>query len=171
MVMTASFTSSRTARRVNVTDTRTVWQRMDWILVAATAGLLIAGTVLVWSATANNEPLTGGDDMLFAAKHLTNIAIGLVLMAMVASIDHRWVRLWAPVVYVGAVVGLALVLSPLGAVVNGSRSWIMSADSRSNPPSSPSLAWWRRSLCSSPRRPRPARDRACFATVTSSRPW
>lgn len=125
MVMTASFTSSRTARRVNVTDTRTVWQRMDWILVAATAGLLIAGTVLVWSATANNEPLTGGDDMLFAAKHLTNIAIGLVLMAMVASIDHRWVRLWAPVVYVGAVVGLALVLSPLGAVVNGSRSWIM----------------------------------------------
>ena len=46
-------------------------------------------------------------------------------MALVAATDHRWVRLWAPVVYLGAIVGLALVLSPLGAVVNGSRSWIM----------------------------------------------
>jgi len=44
---------------------------------------------------------------------------------MVAAIDHRWVRLWAPVIYLGAIVGLALVLSPMGSVVNGSRSWIM----------------------------------------------
>ena len=44
---------------------------------------------------------------------------------MVAATDHRWVRIWAPVVYLGAIVGLALVLSPLGAVINGSRSWIV----------------------------------------------
>jgi len=62
---------------------------------------------------------------MYVAKHLTNVAIGLVLAALIASADHRWVRIWAPIVYLAAIVGLALVLSPFGAVINGSRSWIL----------------------------------------------
>jgi rod shape determining protein RodA len=54
-----------------------------------------------------------------------NFGIGLALAAAAALTDHRWVRIWAPVVYLGGVLGLVVVLSPLGAVINGSRSWIL----------------------------------------------
>jgi len=125
VVLTANVATTRTTRRVNVIDRRSVWVRMDWVVVTSGAALLAVGTLLVWSATASNEALTGGDSTMYVAKHLTNVAIGLVLAALIASADHRWVRIWAPIVYLAAIVGLALVLSPFGAVINGSRSWIL----------------------------------------------
>jgi rod shape determining protein RodA len=99
--------------------------RLDWAVLATTGALLAVGSLLVWSATAGNEALTGGDPTSYVAKHVVNVAIGLGLAFMVAVTDYRWVRIWAPVVYVAGIVGLGLVLSPLGATVNGSRSWIM----------------------------------------------
>jgi rod shape determining protein RodA len=83
------------------------------------------GCLLVWSATAGDPALTGGDGTAFLVKHLTNIGIGGVLAVLVAATDHRWVRIWTPVVYFAGILGLVLVLSPLGAVINGSRSWIL----------------------------------------------
>jgi rod shape determining protein RodA len=124
---TSSIATTRVSRRIHATDTRATWQRLDWVVVGSSLGLLVLGSLLVWSATANNPTLTAGDSTLYLVKHLTNIAIGLVLAVLVAATDHRWVRIWAPVVYFGGVVGLALVLSPLGAIINGSRSWILIA--------------------------------------------
>lgn len=94
--------------------------------MGATAVLLVVGTLLVWSATANKEALTGGDSTAFLRKHLVNVAIGLVLMVWVLATDHRWLRLLTPVLYAVSVVGLALVLA-MGTTVNGSRSWLMVA--------------------------------------------
>ncbi len=125
MVSTSTLATNRTTRRVNVTDSRNVWQRLDWLLVVSVVALLAIGSALVWSATSSNDALTGGDSTLFVTKHVTNVAMGVSLAAVIAATDHRWVRLWAPVVYLGAVVGLVLVLSPVGSVINGSRSWIL----------------------------------------------
>lgn len=98
--------------------------RLDWLLMLAVAGLLVLGTVLVWSATVNREDLTGGDPSAYLKKQLVNIAIGVVLGVMIIATDHRWVRILAPLVYVASVVGLVLVLG-MGSTVNGSRSWLM----------------------------------------------
>jgi rod shape determining protein RodA len=98
--------------------------RLDRMLVLAVAGLLVVGTLLVWSATASRDTLTGGDPQLYLRKHLVNVAIGVVLGVMVVATDHRWVRILAPLVYLGCVAGLALVLV-MGSTVNGSRSWLM----------------------------------------------
>jgi rod shape determining protein RodA len=100
--------------------------RLDWLLMLAVAGLLVLGTVLVWSATVNRETLTGGDPEAYLKKQLVNIAIGIVLGVMIIATDHRWVRILAPLVYVGSVVGLVLVLVA-GTTINGSRSWIVVA--------------------------------------------
>jgi len=124
-VTTLATATTRTSRRIHVTESRATWQRLDWLVVSSAAVLLVGGSLLVWSATASNEALRGGDSSPYIVRHLTNIALGLPLAALVAAIDHRWVRIWAPVVYLGGIVGLALVLSPLGAVINGSRSWIL----------------------------------------------
>lgn len=95
----------------------------DWVLMGAVLGLLVLGTLLVWSATSSRETLTGGDPTAYLSKQLSNVAIGLVLMAVVMAVDHRWLRILTPAVYLASVVGLVLVLS-VGATVNGSRSWL-----------------------------------------------
>jgi rod shape determining protein RodA len=100
--------------------------QLDWLLLLATTALLMIGTLLVWSATSERVDLTGGDSQAFLRRHLVNIAIGVVLSVMVAATDHRWVRILAPLVYVGSLVGLVLVLV-MGSTINGSRSWIVLA--------------------------------------------
>jgi rod shape determining protein RodA len=98
--------------------------RLDWLLMLAVVGLLVVGTLLVWSATVHRENLTAGDPESYLKKHLVNIAIGVVLGVMIIATDHRWVRILAPLVYAASVVGLVLVLA-MGTTINGSRSWLM----------------------------------------------
>jgi rod shape determining protein RodA len=98
--------------------------RLDWVLVFVTAAILVIGTLLVWSSTASNDALTHGHDTAYLRRHLANIAIGLALAGAVLVTDHRWVRILAPLVYAGSVVGLLLVLV-MGSTINGSRSWLI----------------------------------------------
>jgi rod shape determining protein RodA len=97
---------------------------LDWVLMLATLGLLVLGTLLVWSATSHRDSLTLGNPTAYLQKQLVNVAIGLVLMVMVMATDHRWVRILAPLVYLASIVGLVLVLV-MGSTINGSRSWLM----------------------------------------------
>jgi rod shape determining protein RodA len=112
------------SRSLRVESTSRRAPRLDWLLILAVAGLLVIGTLLVWSATVNRETLTGGDPNAFLKKQLVNIAIGVVLGVMITATDHRWVRILAPLVYVASVAGLVLVLV-MGTTINGSRSWLM----------------------------------------------
>jgi len=96
---------------------------LDWLLMVAALALVLLGTLLVWSATSTREDLTGGETTAYLTKQLVNVAIGLVLMVIVMATDHRWVRIVAPLFYVGSIVGLTLVLVA-GSTINGSRSWI-----------------------------------------------
>ena len=96
---------------------------IDRILMLAVLGLLVLGTLLVWSATSHRDDLTGGDPTAYLRKQLVNVCIGLVLMVVVMATDHRWVRIVAPLVYLASIGGLVLVLS-MGTTINGSRSWI-----------------------------------------------
>jgi rod shape determining protein RodA len=97
---------------------------LDWTLAAVTLGILVIGTLLVWSATAPNDLLTHGHPTAYLKKQVVNVFIGLVLAVLVLATDHRWVRILAPLVYVASVIGLLLVLV-MGSTINGSRSWLM----------------------------------------------
>ena len=96
---------------------------VDWLLMAAVLALLVLGSLLVWSATSARDDLTDGDPSAYLRKQLVNVAIGLVLMVIVLATDHRWVRIFAPLVYLASIGGLALVLTS-GSTINGSRSWL-----------------------------------------------
>jgi rod shape determining protein RodA len=110
--------------RATVSRTRVRVPGIDWVLMLATGAILVIGTLLVWSSTSANTALTHDDPTAYLKKHLVNVAIGLVLFLVVLATDHRWVRILAPLVYVGSVIGLALVLV-MGTTINGSRSWLM----------------------------------------------
>lgn len=102
-------------------------RRLDWLLISAVVGLCVMGALLVWAATL---PGDGGDPMESTehlTRHVAHLSLALVAGLVVASVDYRTVRAYAPLVYVLTLAGLVLVLTPLGAVVNGSRGWLVVA--------------------------------------------
>jgi rod shape determining protein RodA len=99
-------------------------RHLDWILLAGVLALSLLGTLLVYSSTAPSLRSQGLDPRTYLMKQLLNIAIGLVLMAAVAMMDYRQVRAVSPVVLAVSCLGLLVVLTPLGSIVNGAKSWI-----------------------------------------------
>ena len=121
-------------RSGGLTQPRPLWQRalarhsmlrrLDWVLLVAVLGLSLLGTLLVWSATEHGLSQAGGDPQTYLKKQLLNVVIGLILMAAVSSLDYRLLRIYAPVAYAVTCLGLLVVLSPVGSIVNGAHSWI-----------------------------------------------
>ncbi|WP_433242171.1 rod shape-determining protein RodA [Streptosporangium sp. CA-135522] len=96
-------------------------RRMDGVLLVAVAALAVIGTMLVWSSTRTWAPGSTG----LVKKHILNLCIGAAMTGAAATVDHRRLRAYAPLVYGLSLLGLFLVITPLGSTVNGAHSWIM----------------------------------------------
>ncbi|SDI32317.1 rod shape determining protein RodA [Sinosporangium album] len=107
-------------RRTLADRAEAVW-RIDGVLLVAVAALTVIGTLLVWSSTRTWAPGATG----LVKKHVLNLAIGWALFALVAMMDHRLLRAYAPLIYLVTLLGLVVVITPLGSTINGSHSWIM----------------------------------------------
>jgi len=103
---------------------RSALRQADWLLLAAVLALTMLGTLVIWSATQPMLVQQGANPHAFLLKQLLNIALGLILMLIVGSLDARQLKLCAPVAYVLSCLGLLAVLTPVGSVVNGAKSWI-----------------------------------------------
>jgi rod shape determining protein RodA len=101
-----------------------VLRRFDWPLFGSALCLAAFGALMVWSATRARNALTGGDPQYFLDRHVLNALVGVALALGVTALDFKRLRALTPIVYVLSFVGLLAVLSPLGTVVNGARSWI-----------------------------------------------
>jgi rod shape determining protein RodA len=95
----------------------------DWLLFLITGGLAGIGTVLVWAATAPALRAAGLDPHTYLKKTILWAALGVVLMFITASIDYRWYRRWAPMIYAASLLLLLAVLA-VGQTVNGAKAWI-----------------------------------------------
>jgi rod shape determining protein RodA len=98
-------------------------RRLDWVLLGSVLLLAGLGSLVVWSATRVRLENAGADPKAMLYRHLINLAVGLVLAAAVTLLDYRKLRIYAPLLYLGSVLGLLLVLTPLGYSVHGSHSW------------------------------------------------
>jgi rod shape determining protein RodA len=87
--------------------------------------LSLIGTVLVYSATRNRTEINQGDPYYFLIRHLMNTGIGLVLMIGTVWLGHRTLRTAVPILYGISVLLILMVLTPLGATVNGAHAWIV----------------------------------------------
>lgn len=90
----------------------------DLPLLVAALGASTVGALLVWSATHQDAGST------YLVRHLVNTGLGLGLALGVSRVGRNGIRHAAPWVYLASLAGLAAVLTPLGATINGSRSWI-----------------------------------------------
>lgn len=73
---------------------------------------------MVWSATRHTDDNTG---LIF--RHLMFMLIGLGLMGAVSLLDYRRLADWWQIIYGASLLLLVGVLTPLGAVVNGTSGW------------------------------------------------
>ncbi len=100
-------------------DSAAPWRHLDVGLLAAVVCIAALGVLMVYSATRN----LGADESYFLRRQGMFTLIGLGVMALMATVDYRVFRDFAPLVYVGSVIGLLLVLSPLGSSRRGAQAW------------------------------------------------
>jgi rod shape determining protein RodA len=93
------------------------WRHLDLLLLGATGAVAGLGVLMVYSAT---RRVSGS---AYLARQSTFVLAGVVVLAIVTSIDYRRFRDYAPVLYGGGMFLLLAVLSPLGTTVNGAKSW------------------------------------------------
>ena len=105
-------------------DTRSSIDRVDWVLVACVATLTAVGAVLIFSAT-RDDVAFADDPAALVRRHVLNAAIGAGLACAVALVGWRAIRSYALLCWCRRVLGLVAVLTPIGATVNGSRSWVL----------------------------------------------
>ncbi len=100
-------------------------RRLDWPILFAAVALSFIGAALVYSATRNRTELNQGDPYYFLFRHLLNTGIGFTLMIGTVWLGHRTLRTAVPILYGLSVFLVLLVLTPLGATVNGAHAWII----------------------------------------------
>lgn len=99
-------------------------RRLDWLMLLSAVVLSLLGMLLVFSATRNRTELTGGDQYSFLIKHVMNTGIGVALMIGTIWLGHHTLRTAVPVLYGISVFLVILVLTPLGATINGAHAWL-----------------------------------------------
>jgi len=99
-------------------------RRVDWTLVLAALALSVLGALLVWSATSGKLSTFENDPQSYLKKHLINLVIGVALAVLVSRFDYRLLRAYTPILWVLSVIGLVVVLSPIGTEINGAQAWI-----------------------------------------------
>ncbi|MFF0444858.1 rod shape-determining protein RodA [Streptomyces sp. NPDC004609] len=100
-------------------------RRLDWPLLFSALALSGIGALLVWSATRGRTELNQGDPYYFLLRHLLNTGIGFALMVATVWLGHRTLRGAVPVLYGLSVLLILLVLTPVGATINGAHAWIV----------------------------------------------
>lgn len=102
-----------------------VVRRLDWPLLFSAIALSFIGALLVWSATRGRTELNQGDPYSFLFRHALNTGIGFALMIGTIWLGHRTLRGAVPVLYGLSVLLVLLVLTPLGATINGAHAWLV----------------------------------------------
>jgi rod shape determining protein RodA len=100
-------------------------RRLDWPILFAATALSLLGSLLVYSATRNRTELNQGDPYFFLVRHLMNLGIGIALMIGTVWLGHRALRNAVPILYGLSVLLALVVLTPLGATINGQRNWLV----------------------------------------------
>ncbi|WP_105974461.1 rod shape-determining protein RodA [Streptomyces geranii] len=100
-------------------------RRLDWPILLSALALSFMGAILVYSATRSRTEINQGDQYYFLIRHLMNTGIGFCLMIGTVWLGHRTLRTAVPILYGLSVFLILVVLTPLGATVNGAHAWIV----------------------------------------------
>ena len=96
----------------------------DFSLVSIIVFMLCFGLVMLYSTTSYEAQLQGVSPTRFLRSHIFGVLLGLLGMFFISLIDyHRWQK-WTFIAYLGSMVLILLVLTPLGKSAKGATRWI-----------------------------------------------
>jgi rod shape determining protein RodA len=87
-------------------------RHLDPMLMLVTGLIVVAGFILLYSATATTLVGEGESPFARVQKQMVTAAIGVVLMLLVATFDYRFLKVYAGFLYAGMIVVLILVRVP-----------------------------------------------------------
>ncbi|MHB1324797.1 MAG: rod shape-determining protein RodA [Thermoleophilia bacterium] len=102
-------------------ELRTHLRHFDYALLAAVAGLVAYGSLIIYSATHSDPNLTS--PYYYVKIQLLAALLGTIFMAVLAFIDFRILRNFRQYIYF-AIIGMILLLFIVGAEAKGSTRWI-----------------------------------------------
>jgi cell division protein FtsW len=97
---------------------------IDLVLLAAVMGLVVIGTVEVYSSSAVYALKRSGDGAYFLKRQLMWVGLGLGAMWLGARTDHRWLSRRTYSLLAAALLALVAVLF-VGATINSARRWFV----------------------------------------------
>jgi len=103
-----------------VVDWRGYMRHLDYLLILATAGLIVYGVTMIYFATRHDIV---GAPLYYVRQQLIAVAVGLVAAIVVSLLDYEVYRRFQWLLYAVAVLIVVAVL-PLGENVNGATRWI-----------------------------------------------
>jgi len=101
-------------------EERSLVARLDWVLLAAAAGLIAFGLWAISGITTHDVP---GDPDYFVTRQIVFASVGVVLMVVAIFIDPAHYQRWKAALY-GLMIGLMVLVALVGTVARGSRRWI-----------------------------------------------
>jgi len=98
--------------------------RVDYALAFTTLVVAVIGVVVVFSATRSKLLLAGASPHYFLDRQAAYVAVGAVVMVVLAVLDYRWLEHASAVLYVGIIVALLAMFAGVGTRALGATRWI-----------------------------------------------
>lgn len=99
------------------------WSHLDLVLVSSVVAISGLGVLMIYSATRRKLEANGIDPQYYLNRQVLFVVLGVGVMLLATTIDYRVFRDRAPAIYVGTVLVLVLVLTPLGSASRGAQAW------------------------------------------------
>lgn len=97
----------------------------DWRIMVCTVALVLAGLVMIFSASGTVAGTRYGDPAYFLKRQIVWALIGFAGMVVAMRVNYRKLQDLAPYLYITALILLFMVLIPgIGREVSGARRWI-----------------------------------------------
>lgn len=86
--------------------------------------LLVIGVVMVFSSSFYYAMSKFDDKFFFVKSEIKYTIIGVIAMIVVSYVPYKKLERFAPAFFIVSIIGLLLVLTPLGTEIKGARRWI-----------------------------------------------
>jgi len=107
--------------------------RPDWLLLISYVTLSGLGLLMIYTASAPRLEALGVSPTRELEQQAAFVLIGFMAFGVVSLISMATIRPWVSAIYLGSIVTLVLVLSPLGSSVKGAQRWMQLGPIRFQP--------------------------------------
>ena len=109
--------------------------RADLALIGTTLIVAAIGVVIVYSSTRSLAVLEGLSAHYYVYRQAAYVIVGALAMIVLAALDYRWLEHASAVLYVGIILALLALFTPIGSNALGATRWIQLAGVQVQPSS------------------------------------